>query len=179
MVNVKLFFAKEGTIKIDAAGDVSLSSSTVLDTAFSSATTITGQFKNFTITALPIGDVNKVDIIGTTSSFQNAEFEETPAVIAEFSASVIIPGDELGDSEWWGTGTAASGTHTTYQPGLATRTKLAIMFNADDGTDEVQYAATNVILTGSDLSLNADGHLEGNVTFKALPRDFFGPQFKD
>lgn len=176
---VKLFFGKEGTIKIDAAGDVSISNSTVLSTAFSSATTVTGQFKNLNISSLPLGDVNKIDLMGVTSSFQNAEFEETPAVPAEFSASIIIPGDELMESEIFGSGTAASGTHTTYEPGLSARTKLAILFDAADGTDQVSYAATNVILTSSDLTLNADGHLEGNVSFKALPRDFFGPQFKD
>lgn len=179
-VNVKIFFAKEGTIKIDAAADISLSASTVLDTAFASATTITGQFKNLSVNALPVGDVNKIDFIGVTSSFQNAEFEETPAVIAEISATIVIPGDEMMESEIFGSGTAAGGTHTTYQPGLATRTKLAILFNVDDGTDEINFAATDMPgLSAGDFSMNADGHLEANVTFKALPRDWYGPQFKD
>ena len=175
----KIFFAKEGTIKMDAAASISISNSTVLDTAFASATTATGQFKNLSITALPVGDVNKIDLIGTTSSYQNAELEETPAVMAEFSANIVIPGDEVMESEIFGTGTAAGGTHTTYEPGLASRTKIAILFNADDGTDEVNYAATNLTINAGDLSLNADGHLEGNVTFKCLPRDWMGPQFKD
>jgi len=182
MVNTKIFFAKEGTIKIDAAADITISAALVLDTAFASATTVTGQFKNLSVTALPVGDVNKVDLIGTTSSFQNAELEETPAVMAEISANIVIPGDELMESEIFGAGTAApaaGSTHTTYQPGLASRTKVAILFNVDDGTDEVNFAATNITINAGDLSLNADGHLEGNVTFKALPRDWFGPQFKD
>ncbi len=108
--------------------------------------------------------------------------EETPAVLAEISANIVIPGDELMESEIFGAGTSApasSTTHTTYQPGLATRTKVAILFNVDDGTDEVNFAATNITINAGDLSLNADGHLEGNVTFKALPRDWFGPQFKN
>ncbi len=179
MVNTKIFFAKEGTIKMDAAASISISNSTVLDTAFSGATTVTGQFKNLSISALPVGDVNKIDLIGTTSSFQNAELEETPAVMAEISANIVIPGDEVMESEIFGAGTAASGTHTTYEPGLATRTKIAILFNVDDGSDEINFAATNITINAGDLSMNADGHLEGNVTFKALPRDWFGPQFKD
>ena len=62
MVNVKVFHAKEGTIKIDASGDVTLSSSTVIDTAFASATAITTQFKDFSIKC-PVADVDKIDFI--------------------------------------------------------------------------------------------------------------------
>lgn len=174
----KIFFPKEATIKIDAAADITISASTVLDTAFASATTITGQFKDISVNS-PIGDVTKVDLMGTTSSFQNAELEENPANLLEFSGTIVIPGDELMESEIFGTGTAAGGTHTTYQTGLATRVKLAVLLNVDDGSDEVNWAGTNVILTQHDLSMGSDGHLEASVTFKCLARDFFGPQFKD
>lgn len=176
---VNVFFAKELTIKIDATGDVSLSNSTVLDTAFASATTITGQFKDVSMT-LPVADVEKIDLAGTTSSYQNAEIEEKPAPLAEFTGTIIIPGDELMEGEIFGTGTAASGTHTTYEAGLATRTKLAILLNMDDGTYEVNFAIRNVYITEYNPNLTgADGHIEATVTFKCLPRDIFGPQFKD
>lgn len=175
----KIFFAKELTIKIDATGDVTLSNSTVIDTAFASATTITGQFKNVTI-KLPVAGVDKIDLVGTTSSYQNAEAEEKPAPLAEFSGTIVIPGDELMEAEIFGTGTAAGGTHTTYESGLASRTKLAVMLNADDGTDEVNYGIRNAYITENGATLTgADGHLEGPVTFKCLPRDCFGPQFKN
>ena len=72
---VKVFFPKEGVIKIDAAGTSSIIASTVLGTAFSAATVITGQFKDISIT-LPTADVDKIDLIGVTSSFQNAELED-------------------------------------------------------------------------------------------------------
>jgi|TARA_Y100000310_G_C20380399_1_gene667818 hypothetical protein len=174
----KVFFPKEGTIKIDATGDVSLSASTVLDTAFASATTITGQFKDFSATA-PTGDVDKIDLIGTTSSFQNAELQENPAPLGEFSGTIIIPGDELMEGEIFGSGTAAGGTHTGYQPGLATRTKLAVLFNVDDGTDEVNFAIGDALITEYSPTMGSDNHLEASVTFKCLPKDFYGPQFKD
>ena len=174
-----IFFAKEGTIKIDATGDVTLSASTVIDTAFASATVITGQFKDFSIKS-PIGDVEKIDLIGTTSSFQNAEIDEKPAPLAEMSGTIIVPGDELMEAEIFGTGTTAGSTHTTYQPGLATRTKLAVMLNVDDGSDEVNWGASNVFLTDwSPKFTGADGHLEASVTFKCLPKDLYGPQFKN
>jgi len=174
----KIFFPKEGVIKIDAAADITISNSTVLDTAFASATTITGQFKDFNITT-STADVDKVDLLGTTSSYQNAELQENPAGLTEYSGTIVIPGDELMESEVFGAGTAAGGTHTTYEPGLATRTKLAVLFNADDGTDEVNFAITNAVITEYNPSLSSDGHLEASVTFKCLPRDAFGPQFKD
>lgn len=180
---VKIWFPKNSVIKIDATGDVTISNSTVLDTAFASATEITEQHKGFSVN-LPIGDVNKIDLMGVTSQdstdYQNAEVEELPAGMVEISGTIVLPGDELMESEIFGTGTAAGGTHTTYEPGQATRTKVAILLNLDDGTDEVSFAARNAYLTKYDISATgADGHFEVSVTFKCLPRDFFGPQFKD
>lgn len=175
----KVFFAKEATIKIDAAADISISATTVLDTAFASATTISGQFKDLSVTS-SVADVEKIDLLGTTSSYQNAELEEKPAGLMEISGTIIIPGDELLESEVFGSGTAAGGTHTTYETGLATRTKVALLLNVDDGTDEVNWACTNAVITEYNPSFTgADGHLEASVTFKCLPKDFFGPQFKD
>jgi len=174
----KIFFPKEGTIKIDATADVTLTSTTVLDTAFSSATAITGQFKDVSIT-LPNADVDKVDLIGTSAFFQNAEIQENPAPLAEISGTIVIPGDELMEGEIWGGGTAAGGTHTTYQAGLASRTKVAVLLNVDDGSDEVNFAFGNAYVTEYNPSMSADGHLEASVTFKCLAKDCYGPQFKD
>lgn len=177
MANVNVFFPKEGTMKVTTAGGVTISAGTVLDTAFASATTITGQFKDFNITS-PIGDADKIDLYGTTSSFQNAEMQENPAGLGEISGTIIVPGDEMIEGIIFGNGTTAT-THTTYQPGLATKTKLAFMFNVDDGTDEVNWAITNAVVTEWNPSSAADGHLEASVTMKVLPRDFYGPQFKN
>lgn len=174
----KVFFAKEATVKVDAAGTSSFAATTVLDTAASAGTAVEGQFKDLSIT-LPVGDVEKIDLIGTTSSFQNAELDEKPAGLAEISGTLILPGDELMESEIFGAGTAAGGTHTTYQAGLATRTKVEFMLNLDDGTDEVNFAFDNVVVTEYNPSLNSDGHMEASFTGKCLPKDCFGPQFKD
>lgn len=150
----------------------------MLDTAASSGTAITGQMKDINIT-LPVADVDKVDLMGTTSSFQNAELQEGVAPLAELSGTIVIPGDELMEGEIFGSGTAAGGTHTTYQAGLATRTKVEVMLNVDDGTDEVSFAIDNAVVTEYSPKMSADGHLEASVTFKCLPKDCFGPQFKD
>lgn len=176
---VTIFEAAEATIKIDAAADLSVSASTVLDTAFASATDVTAQFKDFSISG-GVGDAEKIDLMGTTSSFQNAELEEKPPAIVEVSGTIVIPGDELVSSEIFGSGTAASGTHTTYQPGLASKTKVGVLLNVDDGTDEVNWAIDNAVITEFSPSFTgADGHLEASITFKCLPKDLYGPQFKD
>jgi len=178
----KIFFAKEGTIKIDATGDVTISNSTVLDTAFASATTITGQFKDFSITP-GVGDVDIINFLGETAqnatNYQNAELEEKPAGLVEFSGTIVVPGDEMMEAEIFGSGTAAGGTHTTYEPGASSRTKVALLLNCDDGSDEVNFAGRNLVLTEYSPSFTgSDGHLEASVTFKCLPKDFF-IQFKD
>lgn len=173
----KIFFPKEATIKIDASGDVSTSASTVLDTAFASASTITGQFKDISIT-VPNADVEIVNLMGVTSSFQNAEIQENPAPLAEISGTIVVPGDEIMELEVWGSGTAAGGTHTTRQPGLATRTKLALLINLDDGTDEVNISIDDAYMTEYSPSMGSDDHAEASVTFKCLPKNFF-IQWKD
>lgn len=174
----KIFFPKEATIKIDASADVTVSASTVLDTAFAASTAMTGQFKDISIT-MPVGTVTKVDIMGTTSSFQNAELQEDPAGLCEVSGTLVLPGDEIMEAEIFGSGTAAGGTHTTYQTGKATRTKLAVMLNVDDGTDEVNFAIINARLTEWTTKMGSDDHQEITVKFECLPKDAFGPQFKD
>lgn len=178
---VTVFHAKHATVKIDATGDVTLANDTVLDTQFSSGTTITGQMKDVSVT-IPMGDVEKIDLLGTTAqdgtSYQNAELEEKPAGLAEISGTLVLPGDELIESEIFGSGTSAT-THTTYEPGQSTKTGVAFLVNVDDGTDEVSFAGNPMYITEYNPSAgSADGHFEVSVTLKALPKNFF-MQFKD
>jgi len=175
----KIWFPKEASIKIDAAGTSSYSATTVFTTASSSATAIEGQFKDISIT-LPNADVEKIDLMGTTSSYQNAEIEEKPAPLCEVSGTIVVPGDELMSSEIFGSATAAGGTHSTYQAGLATRTKIELLLNVDDGTDSVSFVIDDAYVTEWNPSFTgADGHMEASVTFKCLPKNALGPQFKD
>jgi hypothetical protein len=176
---VNIFFTKEATLKVDAAGDVSISASTVLDTAFASSTAFTTQAKDVSIDTKPV-TAAIIHLLGTTSSFQNQEIEEKPPELVEISGTAVVPGDEVMELEIFGSGTSAGGTHTTYQIGKATTTKLAVLINADDGTDEVNYAGTNMLLIEySPKTTGADGHFEFSFKFTCLARDFYGPQFKD
>jgi hypothetical protein len=178
----KVWHAKESVVKLGLATSVNITAGTVLDTAFSATSAITGVMKDITVTE-PMGDIEKIDLLGTDSNgFQNAEVEEKPAGLVEVSGTLILPGDEEAEQFLYDAGTATTnGTGwTTYRAGKASRRKLAILLNLDDGTDEVNYAGTNMYPTARDAKVTgADGHYETTFTVKGLPRDWFGPQFKN
>lgn len=176
----KVWFAKEAVVKIDLASNVTITTAAALDTFFGSATAIEGIMKDITITE-PLPDVEKLDFHGTdTGGYQNAELEDKPAIMAEISGTLILPGDEVIEKFLYDAGTAISTTHTRYSPGLAAIRPLALLLNLDDSTDECNYAITNARATARETSsTGADGHFETTFTLKCLPRDFKGPEFKD
>lgn len=176
----KVWSACEAVIKIDSAADVTITESAALDTFFSSGTAIEGIAKDISVTE-PIGDADKIDLLGAdTNGFQNAELEKKPAGLVEISMTAILPGDEVAMAELFGAGTAIDTTHTRYTVGKCSKTSIALLINLDDGTDEVNYAGTNLYVTAHDVKVTgADGHFEVSMTLKGLPRDWYGPEFKD
>jgi hypothetical protein len=176
----KIWFAKEAVVKIDSASDITIDTSAALDTFFSSATAIEGQMKDITFKQ-PMGDVDLINLHGTDANgYQNAEGEEKPAVLGEISGTLIVPGDELMMGEIFGSGTDIASTHTRYNPGKASMTRIAMLLNLDDSTDEFSIAVDNAWTTEFEVkSTGADGHFEATVTMKCLPRDWYGPEFKD
>lgn len=176
---VQILWAKNGTFKMDAAADVTLSATTVLDTAFASATAVTGQFKDLSVDAMN-NDPDIIHLVGTTSDFQNAEIDEKPPGLFTISGTLVLPGDEVMEAEALGSGSAAGGTHTTYRLGKASLTKVAFLINIDNSSEEVNFASTNSIVSKYSPKLGgADGHWEVDFELKCLPRDFYGPQWKD
>lgn len=176
----KIWHAKEAVVKIQLASATTITTSAALDTFFSSGTAIAGVMKDISITE-PMGDVDKLDLLGQdTNGFQNAELEEKPAGMVEVTGTLILPGDEGIEPFIYSVGSAINGTHTRYTAGYATRRKLALLLNLDDGTDEVNYAGNNMLPTARDSKVTgADGHFETTITLKCLPRDWYGPEFKD
>lgn len=177
---VVIFYAKNGTFKMDAAASISISATTVLDTAFASATAVTGIFKDLTAEATN-AEVDIINLCGTTGDYQNAAMDEKPPGLVTISGTLVVPGDEVATTEALGSGTAAGGTHTTYRIGKASLTKIAFLVNIDNSSEEVNWAGTNMIVTkfGSPKLSGADGHYEMDFEAKCLPTDFYGPQFKD
>jgi len=177
MVNTKIWHAREAVIKVDA--NPTITTAAALDTFFS-GTAITGIIKDVTL-KMPSSDVEKIDLHGEDSgSFQNAELEEKPYGMAELSGTAVLPGDEIVEILFFPTGTTISTTHTRYRPGTGTRKTPSILINLDDGTDEVSYALDNCFVTVDEVkTTGADGHWEFTFTAKCLPRDFYGPEFKN
>ena len=174
----KVWHAREAVIKL--AASTTITTAAALDTFFSGGTAVEGVMKDITVTE-PASDVEKIDLLGEDSdTFQNAEGEEKPFGMVEISGTAILPGDEVIETFIYPTGTAIGGTHTRYRPGQGTRKKPSFLLNLDDSTDEVNYAGENCWLTAKDVKVTgADGHLEVTLTLKCLPRDWYGPEFKD
>jgi len=173
-----IWHARDAVVKL--ASSVTITTAAALDTFFSAGTAIEGTMKDITLTE-PASDVEKIDLLGEdANTFQNAEGEEKPYSMAELTGTLLLPGDEVIEDLIYPTGTAVGGTHTRYRPGQGTRKTPALLLNLDDGTDEVSFALDNCWLTAKEDSVTgADGHFEMSVTFKCLPRDFYGPEFKD
>ena len=122
-----------------------------------------------------------INLLGTdANSFQNAEINEQPSPLTEITGTLVLPGDELSELEFFGAGTAVAGTHTRYLTGIVSLPALAFLVNLTDGTDEVNFAFDNCKLTQWDPSFTgADGHMEISFTAVCLARDTFGPEFLD
>jgi hypothetical protein len=182
MVNNKVWFAKNAVIKLGlAANNTSVgSTASLLDAQFGTATTITGIMKDIQVTE-PMGDVDMLNFLGTDSNgFQNAELEEKPAGIVEIQGTMILPGDEVVEDLIYDAATTIASTHSRYRAGKASKRSVCLLLNLDDSTDEVNYAGTNMLVAARGVKVTgADGHFEANVTFKCLPRDWYGPEFKN
>lgn len=174
----KVWKARECEIKLVA--DPTITTAAVLDSFFSAGTAISGIMKDVTIKE-PSSEVDQIDLLGQDSnSFQNAEGEEKPYGMAEISGTAILPGDEVTEIMFYPTGVAIAATHTRYRMATGTRKRPAILLNLDDGTDEVSFVLDNTWITTKEVkATGADGHMEITFTAKCLPRDFYGPEFKD
>lgn len=176
---VKVWRARETDIKIATASSITISTGAALDTFFSGGTAIEGNLKNVTIVE-PEGAVEKIDLLGETSNFQNAELEQKPYSLATISGTLVMPGDEVLEAYFYGaTGTAISTTHTRYQAGSSasgsTRTECAILINLDDSTDEVSIVMDDALITklGDRKISGADGHWEQDFEAVCLPSDYY------
>lgn len=181
MANSKVWFAREASIKMALASAITISSTTALGVQFGSgtATAIAGIMKDITVTE-SVSEVDQIDLLGEDANgFQNVEGEEKPYGMVEVAGTMILPGDEVIETYIYDSSTTSVG-YTRYRQGNGTRKRVALLIDLSDGTDEVAYAGTNGWLTAKEVKVTgADGHFEATGTFKFLPRDWYGPEFKD
>ena len=166
-------------INIKMASSVTITSAAALDTFFSAGTEVQAAIKDFRITE-PASEVEKIDLMGEDANgFQNACMEQKPFSLAEVQLTGVLKGDEVIEAFIYPTGAAINSTHTRYQPGKGTRPQPSVLFNLDDGTDEVNIVMDNCWVTASEVGVTgADGHVERTFTFKCLASDFY-MEFKD
>jgi len=177
--------AGQTAVKIDLATNIAIDAAGPLDADFAAATTITGFMKNVTIVE-PEGDIEKVDLLGVTSSFQNALLDHKPFGMAELTGTLVLDGDEmLVDSGatkqlFFGAPTAIAGGYSRYQAGAFTagvldRPQVAILVVLSDGTDKISFVLDDAYITKyGDVKIDgADGHWEVEVTIKCLPINFY------
>ena len=181
---VKVWQARETVLRYKAA--VSVVTTALLDTTVD-ATAFESNCKNVTIVE-PEGAIEKIDLLGETSGFQNAQLDEKPFGLARISGTLVQPGDEVLETMFCGAGVAVitgnSATHTRYQVGdstsAKTRVAAAFLVNLDDGTDEVNILLNNayVIKLGDKTISGADGHWEQSFEAVCLPKDYY-VEYKD
>ena len=189
----EIWHAKDCQMKIVDASAVTIDTTNSLDTAFSNATSpsapavFSTYAKDVTITE-PEGAVDKIDLIGVdANSFQNAVLDLKPYGLARLTCTMIIPGDEIGDTdgvttleEYVYAKTAVTSGYSRYQPKYSGRDAVAILVTLNDGTDVVNFVLDNayIIDLGDRRLSGADGHWEMELEAVCLPKDFY-IEYKD
>ena len=194
-----LWRAPHAEVKIDLASNVTIAASAALDTFFgSTATTISAYMKNISV-VVPEGDVEQINFLGVTSSFQNSNLDQKPFGMGEVSGTLILKRPTSADTYtemlidtpaagnpthlFFGEGTdipAAGTTHRRYQAGSITtgdfdRPESAWLINITDGTEETNIVLDNAFVTkyGEVKIDGADGHWEVDVNVKCKNSDFY------
>lgn len=171
------FKARHGTIKFSTG--IAPDTATPFTTEFSGSAT--NLMKNISLSP-PEGAVDKIDLLGETSNFQNALLEDKSFGLAKCSGTVVLDGDEDGIRELMtgATGVAITGGYSRYQVGSSasgkTRvTEAAVMVSLTDGTEVRSFVLDNVRFTKiGDIKLTgADGHWEYDFEVTCLPQDWF------
>jgi len=176
---VKVWKAKHTSVQIIDAASLTITTTETLDTAFSNASAedIVCHAKNITVTE-PEGDVDKIDLLGTSGNFQCAEKDEKPFGLASISGTLVFHEDENIEVHAFGSGTSVSGGYKRYQPAdITNRQDVAMLVRVEDSalTKEVMFALDNAKMTRvGDIRISGpDGHWEQDFMVKCLPRDFY------
>jgi hypothetical protein len=178
--------ARQGQITIARSTNVTIGAAATLSGAFLNATygswRIDAGVTNITITPPETG-YDKVDFFGETSSFQNQVFDQKPVGNASVACTLLVDKDELiEDLIVSGTITGIA-SYSRYQVGNLQTTiddlAICMAFTTPDLAKYRAVAMVNAKMNKwGDLKLAADGHLEQDVSFVCLAKDFYY-EFKD
>jgi hypothetical protein len=168
-----LLRAKEATLLIGTT----IASPSATATFYSQLTGVvdfSGRCKSIEISGAE-ADTETVYLFGSDANGrQNAETEEQNMSDREFSGTLVYT-DNIPAS--WATGAAVSVGSTGYTrvQGDGARTERCLVFKLEDSAGAVGYVSMNNALFTKmgDISLDAEGHMEQEVTAKCKAKDYY------
>ncbi len=167
-----LWRAKQATVKI-APTISSISSTETIESQLTSAVDWSGEVKNITISGAE-ADTDSVYLFGATAGGQqNAELEEQNMTQREFTGTLIYVDEDAAELA---TATAAAVAATGYNriQGDGTRTKRIVFVKFTDGANTAVAALNESFFTKmGDISLDAEGHAEQEISAKCLAKDYY------
>jgi hypothetical protein len=183
MASIK-YHARQCAVKYITTA-LAIDTSTTLDSEMSGGTSFTGVLKDVSISP-PEGDVEQVNLLGETSGFQNALYEEKAFTSATLTGTMVIGSAETLELLFGGAGTQiATNSYTRYQYGDSTSSKTrvkvgAILCTLDNSTDKLNVLFNNVMITklGDLKPTGTDGHWERSFEARCLPADYY-EEFKN
>jgi hypothetical protein len=167
-----LWRAKEATVLIGSTLS-SVGTTTTLAAQMSSASDWSGVIKSIEIAGAE-ADVDSVYLFGASAGGQqNAEVEENNTTMREFTGTLIYNDADAAELAT-GTATAIGTTGYSRIQGDGTRSRKAVLVSFSDGTNHANVLLNNVYFTKlGDISLDAEGHAEQEVTGKCLAKDYY------
>lgn len=168
-----LLRAKEATVYIGAPlGTVG--SSNTLYSQITGTTDYSGRVKSIEIAGAE-ADTETVYLFGVDANGrQNAEVEEQNMTDREFTGTLVYT-DNVPAGWANGGSTAVGATGYTRVQGDGTRSTRSVMLKFVDSAGSILYAVLNNARATKigDISLDAEGHAEQEVTFKCKASDYF------
>jgi len=168
-----LLRAKEATISIGSPLSTVSSSATIFS-QLTGTVDYSGRVKSIEISGAE-ADTETVYLFGSDANGrQNAEVEEQNMTDREFKGTLVYTDNT--PASWANGGTTAVGTtgYTRVQ-GDGVRAKKSVVLKFVDSTGMVLYSILNNAIATKigDISLDAEGHAEQEVTFKCKASDYY------
>ena len=170
-----------------SATAVTVATGDTLVSEFTAATDIQNHVKNLVITP-PIGAIDKIDLIGETTSvlqplqtFQNYLLEEKSWSFAKVTGTILLkPDEDPFDNMISGDGTqAVTGAYTRRQYGGSDSSKLrkvgALLIHMPLNASDIRSILLNnayIVSLGDIKATGADGHLERDFEITCAPENY-------
>ena len=168
-----LWRAKQAKVRI--AGKIaSIGTTATLYDQQTSALDWSGEVKSISISGAE-ADLDSVFLFGADSDGrQNADIEESNMTMREFSGTLVYKDEDAAELTV-ASASSLGGSASDFNriTGDTTRVQKSILVQFTDGTNTVNILMNNAYFTKmGDISLDAEGHAEQEITAKCLAKDY-------